>query len=150
MQKLHTSIKINAPKQKVWDVMLGDETYRQWTSVFMTGSYFEGSWEEGSKILFLAPGKNGKASGMVSRIAENRPHEFISIEHLGMVEDGVEDTSSEATKGWAGALENYTFKETEDGGTEVLVDMDIDEKEKEMFDRIWPQALQKLKELAEK
>jgi uncharacterized protein YndB with AHSA1/START domain len=139
MQKLHTSIKINAPKQKVWDVMIGDDTYRQWTSVFMPGSYFEGSWEEGSKILFL-----------VSRIAENRLHEFISIEHLGMVEDGVEDRSSEATKGWAGALENYTFKETENGGTEVLVDMDIDEKEKEMFDRLWPQALEKLKELAEK
>jgi hypothetical protein len=86
---------------------------------------------------------------MVSRIKENRRHEFISIEHLGIVQDGKEDTASEAVKGWAGALENYTFK-GKGGATEVLVDMDINEEYKEMFENMWPMALQKLKELSEK
>jgi uncharacterized protein YndB with AHSA1/START domain len=149
MHKLHFSIDINAPKEKVWKTMLDDATYRVWTEAFTPGSHYVGEWSKGSKILFLAPGKTGEMSGMVSRIKENRRHEYLSIEHLGVVQDGVEDTTSEAVKGWAGALENYTFKET-GGTTEVLVDLDTADEYKEMFQNIWPKALQKLKELAEK
>ncbi len=148
MDKLHFSIVINAPKAKVWNTMLDDKTYRIWTEAFMPGSYYVGDWSEKSKMLFLAPGEKGEM-GMVSRIKENRPHEFVSIEHIGLVQDGKEDTSSDAVKAWAGAHENYTFKEV-DGKTKVLVDMDSTEEYQEMFQNTWPKALQKLKELAEK
>ncbi|HYE22499.1 MAG TPA: SRPBCC domain-containing protein [Verrucomicrobiae bacterium] len=145
MEKLHYSVVINAPKEKVWNTMLNQDTYKDWTEPFMAGSHYVGDWNEGSKILFLAPDKDsGKMSGMISRIKENRPYEYISIEHLGEVRDGEEDIS----KGWEGATENYTFKET-DGATEVLVDMDTLEQYKDMFNDIWPKALNKLKELAE-
>lgn len=147
MEKLNFSIVINAPKEKVWHIMLDDETYRAWTEAFASGSYYKGDWNKGSKILFLAPGEKGEM-GMVSRIKENRPYEYISIEHLGFVQDGKEDTSSEEVKKWAGALENYTFRE-KDGATELLVDMDSNDEYKEMFQDMWPKALQKLKELAE-
>lgn len=150
MHKLHFSIVINAPKEKVWNTMLGDDTYRVWTEAFTLGSHYVGDWSKESKILFLAPGKTGGMSGMVSRIKENRRHEYISIEHLGEVHDGKEDISSAAVKAWAGAHENYTFKE-KDKNTEVLVDIDSAGGElEEMFKNIWPKALQKLKELAEK
>ena len=86
---------------------------------------------------------------MVSRIAENRPYEFISIEHLGIVHNGVEDTTSDEARNWAPAFENYSFKE-KGGATEVLVDIDIDEKEAEVFNMMWLAALQKLKEISEK
>lgn len=152
MNTLHFTIDINAPKQHVWDVMLGDETYRQWTMPFSPGSYFEGSWDEGSTIRFLGPGENGqKPGGMISRIAENRPYEFISIEHLGAVVDGVDDTTSEEAKSWAGAHENYTFSET-DGVTTLDIDLESDNIPQEMKDAfagMWPEALAKLKELAE-
>ena len=85
----------------------------------------------------------------MSRIAENRLHEYISIEHLGLVADGQEDTTSEDVKAWAGSHENYTFKDAQ-GATEVLVDLDIADEFKEMFEGLWPKALQTLKELAEK
>lgn len=150
MHKLHFSIVINAPKAKVWRTMLDDATYRVWTEAFTAGSHYVGDWSKGSKILFLGPDPNsGKLGGMVARIAENRLHEFISIEHLGMVNDGVEDTTSDMVKAWAGAHENYTFKE-KNGVTEISVDIDITEDFKEMFEGMWPKALQKLKELAEK
>lgn len=150
MKKLHFSIFINAPVEKVWDTMLEDATYREWTKAFNPGSYYKGSWEEGSKILFLGPDpKDGKEGGMVSRIKENRKPEFISIEHLGIIKDGVEDTTSiEATK-WTPAFENYTFVE-KDGGTELLVDLDSAEEYEPMFEEMWPKALQALKEIAEK
>jgi L-rhamnose mutarotase len=155
MEKLTYSIVINAPKEIVWNTMLNDDTYRKWTDAFMPGSHYVGDWNKGSKILFLAPNEKGKMSGMVSRIKENRKYKFLSIEHLGVVEDGREDTTSEAVKSWAGGEENYTFREITSeregqiGTTEVLVELDSVEEFKDMFESIWPKALQKLKELAE-
>ena len=149
MQKLHFSIIINAPKEKVWKTMLGEDTYKVWTDVFHAGSHFVGDWSEGSKILFLVPEQTGEMSGMVGKIKENRPNEYVSIEYIGVVHDGKEDTSSEEVQNLAGALENYTFRNV-DGKTEVLVDVDTDDEFKESFQDIWPKALQKLKELAEK
>lgn len=150
MQKLHFSIKINAPKEEVWHTMLDDRTYRIWTAAFNPGSYFKGDWNKGSKILFLGPDpKTGQEGGMVSQIEENRPYEYLSIKHLGIVNDGIEDTTSEKVKDWAGAHENYTFKEI-DGMTEVLVDIDSNDDLEEEFKDMWPKALEKLKEISEK
>ncbi len=143
------TIIINAPQKRVWETMLDDKTYRIWTEAFGQGCHYVGDWNKGSKILFLAPSENGMMSGMVSRIAESRPYEYVSIEHLGVVQDGNEDTSSEAVKGWAGAHENYTLTE-KNGGTEVLVEIDTVDEYKQMFEEMWPRAVQKLKELAEK
>jgi uncharacterized protein YndB with AHSA1/START domain len=154
MEKMQFSIVINASKKKVWKTMLDKGTYEEWTDVFMPGSTYDGDWTEGSKILFLAPDESGKMSGgMVSRVKENRPYEFISLETVGVVYNGEEDTTSKEAREWAGSLENYTFKEL-DGKTEVQVDlssdMDVDQEMLEMSERIWPKALNKLKELAEK
>jgi hypothetical protein len=149
MKKLHYSITINAPKEKVWHTMLDDKTYRVWTAVFNSSGYYKGDWSKGSKMLFIGTDPNtGEEGGMVSRIAENKPYDFISIEHIGIIKNGAEDTTSpEATK-WIPAFENYTFKE-KDGVTEVLVDMDTADEYAEMFDQMWPASLAKLKELSE-
>lgn len=129
--------------------MLNDATYREWTSAFNEGGYYKGSWEKGAKILFVGQDpETGKESGMVSRIAENRLHEFISIEHVGIIMNGVEDTTSEEAKKWTPAFENYTFAE-KDGVTELSIEMDSLEENAEMFNQMWPVGLKKLKELAE-
>ena len=149
MQKLNFSIVIDAPKEKVWHAMLDDEPYREWTSTFNPGSYYKGDWSRGSKMLFLGPDpETGQEGGMVSRIAENRPYEYISIEHIGIIQNGIEDTTSEDARKWAPAFENYAFKE-KDGATEVLVDVDVEDEHAEMFNKMWPEALQRLKKIAE-
>ncbi|MCC6866500.1 MAG: SRPBCC domain-containing protein [Ignavibacteria bacterium] len=144
MEKLKFNIHINAPREKVWKCMLEDKTYRIWTEAFHPGSYAVTDWQKGSKAKFLGP----EGSGMVSRIAENIPNEFLSIEHLGMIVNGVEDTNSDEVKAWAGAHENYTFNNS-NGGTELIIEMDSDEKYSDMFNGMWPKALEKLKELSE-
>ena len=102
MEKINFSININALREKVWNVLWNDNSYRKWTSVFMEGSYaVTDNWTEGTNVLFLAPGGNG----MVSNVAINRKNEFISFEHLGEIKDGVKDTESEKVKAWAGAHE---------------------------------------------
>jgi hypothetical protein len=150
MEKLRQKVFINASRAWVWDVMLADDTYREWTSAFHPGSYYKGDWSEGSKILFLGPGDDGGGEGgMVSRIRENRPHEFISVEHLGIVHNGVEDTESDAAKAWAPAYENYTFADS-NGGTELTIEMDIQSEQKENFEKLWADALSRLKTIAER
>ena len=149
MQKLNFSIVIDAPKEKVWHAMLDDRPYREWTRAFNPGSYYKGDWSRGSKMLFLGPDpETGQEGGMVSRIAENRPYEYISIEHIGIIQNGIEDTTSETARKMAPAFENYAFKE-KDGATEVLVDMDADDEYAEMFNKMWPEGLQRLKKIAE-
>lgn len=130
--------------------MLSDATYREWTKPFCPDSSFEGTWEQGSKILFLGSNpETGEKGGMVSRVAESRLYEFVSLEHLGMIKNGVEDMESEEVKKWAGAHENYTFNE-KDGGTELLIDMDVNDSERAFMEAAWQKALEVLKELVEK
>ena len=144
MERKSFSISINASREKIWDVLWSDGSYRKWTSVFAEGSRAETDWKKGSKVLF----HDGKGDGMVSTIIENIPNEFMSIKHLGEVKNGIEDTTSEKVKQWAGAMENYTLKEI-NGKTELNVDMDIAEEYKDYFLTTWPKALEKIKELAE-
>lgn len=149
MNTLHFSIQINAPREVVWQAMLEKESYHVWTRPFSEGSYYEGSWEQGSEIRFLGPNPDGTGEGgMFSRIKENRPHQFISIEHLGMISNGVVDTTSEEVKKWVPAFENYTFNEKNEG-TELLVDINITQEYQDMFKEMWPKALQSLKEYVE-
>src|SRR5688500_8830749 len=106
MQKLRFSIIISAPKETVWHTMLDDATYRQWSEVLAPGSHYVGSWEKGSRIVFLATKQNGK-SGYVGMIAENRLYEFVSIEYMAAVVNGQEDTDG-VVPSWSGSHENYT------------------------------------------
>lgn len=146
MNSMQFSITINAPSEKVWNTMLQQQTYRIWTSEFCEGSYFEGSWEQGAKIRFLGPDGTG---GMTSVIAENRPHRFISIKHLGIIKNGIDDTESTEAKAFAGAYENYTFEERS-GVTELKVEMSAIPADFEQYmTDTWPKALAKLKTLCE-
>ncbi len=145
MQQLTFTILIHAPRARVWDTMLDDATYREWTRPFCEGSYFEGSWDEGATIRFLSP----SGDGMVATIARNEPHAFVSIEHRGMITNGVEDTTSEAVRSWTPAYENYRL-ETEGDATRVTVTLDILEDYAQMMEDTWPKALDVLRGLCEK
>lgn len=150
MAELKYSITINAPKQKVWHTMLDLDTYKQWTDPFYPGSYYEGSWDTGSDIKFVAE-SDGKISGLQGRVVENIPYEYVSVEYVGEIVDGQLDTQSESAQSWIGAHENYRFTEN-DGVTTVDVSLGGDklgEDAARMFDGMWPKALAKLKELAE-
>jgi len=145
MEKINFSADIKAPKEKVWEILWNIDSYKAWTSAFMEGSTVEtDNWKEGSKVLF----GDGKGSGMVSMVAQNKPNEYMSFKHLGMMQNGVEDTKSEQVQQWAGAMENYTLK-GQNGNTTLSVDMDISPDFKDYFLKTWPVAMDKIKALAE-
>lgn len=138
MKHLHYSVEIAAPVSQVWSIMLSPETYRAWTAAFCEGSYFEGSWDEGSTIRFLSP----SGEGMLAEIAENRRHEFISIRQLACIGQGSPEPFAEP------AFENYTFQETGEGTT-LEIDIDVQDEHVAMFEEMWPRALGLLKGLCE-
>lgn len=146
MEKLHFNTTIAAPREKVWNVLWGNDTYTLWTAPFMEGSSAVTDWEEGSRVIF---GDSTGNNGMISVIAAKRPNEYMSFKHLGMIKDGEEDTESPETKAWAGAMENYTLKEV-NGQTELTIDIDVTDEHKAYFSESWPKALVKVKELSEK
>ena len=144
VKRIQFTATIHAPVATVWRLMIGRESYKRWTSAFVEGSYFEGSWEQGAKIRFLSP----SGDGMVSEIAENRKHEFISIRHLGFIVKGVEDTTSESIRAWAPAYENYTFIGVPQG-TKLVIDQDVTADFEQCMHESWPKALAILKQLSE-
>ena len=148
MEKLRYSVTINAPVQDVWTTMLSDATYRQWTSVFNSDSYFEGDWSQGSEIRFLGPDGDGSLAGMIATVEENRPNELISLRYIGQIVNGEDDTTSEAAKSFMGAHENYAFSAV-GGVTTVDVELDSEDEFVAMFDEAWPLALEKLKDMVE-
>lgn len=147
MPKLETlkfETLVEAPVGQVYAAMIDAADYRDWTSAFTEGSYYEGSWATGASIRFLSP----SGDGMVSEIAENRPNDFISIRHLGMIEKGVVDTTSDAVKAWAPCYENYRF-EAVPQGTQLEVELQIPQDFADYMRETWPRALLRLKTLCE-
>ncbi len=144
MERIYFKIEIDAPKEKVWNVLLGETTYPVWTAPFAEGSRVITDWQIGSKALFV----NAEGDGMISKIAEHIPNEYISIHHLGMYMNGLEDYESEEVKKWTGAIENYKLS-TKDGKSLLSVELDTTEDHKSYFEEKWPIALEKVKELAE-
>lgn len=148
LHTLHFDIAIEANVSKVYTTMIQNPGYSEWTSVFNPTSRFEGSWKKGEKMLFIGTDQDGSLAGMVSRIVENTPNTFVSIEHLGFIKAGEEILSGKEVDDWKGALENYSFSE-ENGQTFVKVDLDSKMAYFDYFNETWPAALKKLKELCE-
>lgn len=150
-KKLQFSTDIKAPATRTYDCMLGissKSTYEQWTALFNPTSTYEGSWEKGSKILFIGVNEKGEKEGMVSRIAENIPNRFVSIQHYGLVKDDKEVTEGPEVEKWANGFENYSFEEN-NGTTTVTVDLDTTEEFLDYMSQTFPKALAKLKEICE-
>ncbi|HLG03142.1 MAG TPA: SRPBCC domain-containing protein [Bacteroidia bacterium] len=144
MKKKQFSVTIKAPREKVWEVLWNDQSYREWTSPFAEGSYAVSDWKEGNRIQFLSP----SGEGMFSMIAKKIPNEFMSFKHLGVMKEGKEQPADAQTENWSGSMENYSLKNT-NGSTELSVEIDVIEEFEKFFDEAFPKALAKVKELAE-
>jgi uncharacterized protein YndB with AHSA1/START domain len=138
--RLHYTVDIDAPRERVWAVLWDDKTYRDWTSAFMEGSHAVSDWKEGSKIQFLDPSGNGMASIIEKKV----PNERMTFRHIGEIKAGKEDP---APSSWANAREEYTLRDN-GRGTTLTLDTDAADEHKEMFEKAFPKALQRLKELA--
>lgn len=145
MKKLTYKINIHASRQKVWDMMLQKDTYKEWSGAAWPGSDYDGEWKEGTDIRFIGP----DGSGTLASLLEIKKYQYLFAKHIALLlPGGIEDRESKAAKGWIGMTESYTFTE-KDGSTELLITMEAYPEWEEMLND-WNTGLQKLKEICER
>jgi len=143
-----TYAEVGAPP--VGDAVTALANYRQWTAPFSENSYFEGGWNTGNAIRFLSKDAEGKTAGMTSEIAISKYPEYISIRHLGIIQNGVEDLTSDEVAKWANGYENYSIDKIDRHQTRFTLDMDVADAYYDMMLEMWLKALPLLKSLSEK
>ncbi|MGI9649602.1 SRPBCC family protein [Chryseobacterium sp. RLHN22] len=145
METLSYEIIIDAPKQKVWDALWGNETYSEWTKFFSPGSQMKSDWQVGGKTYFT----NTEGEGMVSTIDSLEKPDQIIFKHLGMVDkDGNEDTQSKEVMEWSGCFEKYILIDF-DGKTKLHVEVQTEKSWRDHMDKGFTQGLEVVKNIAE-
>ena len=144
INRLKFSIDIKAEKTKIWKALWNDSCYRDWVSVFYEGSYaITDNWEEGSKVLFLAPDQ----SGIYSIIETHIPNKTMQFKHIGNIVKGKEQPIDDETKKWSDATESYTITEGKDYNT-LTVEIDVLDEHLDFMTTKLPKALEKVKYLS--
>jgi uncharacterized protein YndB with AHSA1/START domain len=144
MQTLSYDIEIKASKQKVWEILWQKESYQAWTQFFSCSSTMQSDWKVGGKTYFY----DAKGDGMISTIERLDEPNVIIFKHIGMIQNGHEDTESDEVKTWAGALEKYMLFDLDDC-TQVHVEVDIQPEYIEMMNQGFERGLAIVKQLAE-
>ncbi|KAA0128247.1 SRPBCC domain-containing protein [Chryseobacterium sp. SN22] len=145
METLSYEIVIDAPKQKVWDVLWNEKTYSQWTQFFNPGNVMKSDWEVGGKTYFV----NAEGAGMVSTIDSLEEPDQIIFKHLGMVDkDGNEDAESMEVKQWSGCFEKYILIDY-DGKTKLHTEVQTEKEWEDDLNTGFTKGLEIVKNLAE-
>lgn len=146
METLSFEKVIDAPKQKIWDVLWNEKTYSEWTKFFSPGCVVKSDWKVGGKTYFL----NSEGEGMVSTIDSIEQPDQIIFKHLGMIDkEGNEDIHSKEVMEWSGCFEKYILI---DFGDKTKLHAEV-QTEKEWQDHIntgFIKGLEIVKDLAER
>lgn len=141
MKEMQFRVEIHASKEKVWNTLWQDETFRQWAGIIDPGTHMVGDLKEGGEVQFISA--NGY--GVTSLVEKLMTNDFLLLRHHA---DTQEDGKQEREKEWTGGQESY--KLTEEGGvTALTVASDVPLELEEYFKVSYPKALQRVKELAE-
>lgn len=143
MKKIEKTKEINAPKEKVWNVLLEDAYNRIWMAEFMEGSHAKTDWIVGHKVRFLDNNDNG----IVGRIVTKQPYDVIEMEYDGEVKNGEDIFDSDMAKSIKGSRENYYLSESK-GVTTLKVEVDMDPDWFDEMSKAWDKALEKIEELS--
>lgn len=143
MKKLQFSIEIKAPREKVWDTLWEDKTFRDWASIIDEGTYMVGELKEGNEVQFIS---SVSGYGVTSLIEKLTPNEFVLFRHMADTKEGGEQ---EREKDWTGGTESHSLAE-EDGVTTLTVEFDVPTELEKTFKVRFPKALEQVKILSER
>ncbi len=144
MNNLQHSIEINASKEKVWKVLWGDETLRDWANIIDEGTYMEGTLQEGGEVTFMS----ASGYGVASKIEKMIPNEYVSFLWTSDITVGKDGAIEKRDTQWTGGKENYGLQETNSKVT-LSVTQDVPDELVEHFKTKYPEALERVKVLAE-
>lgn len=142
MNELQFSVDIATSKEKVWNTMWQDETFRDWASVIDPETYMVGELIEGNEVQFMSA-QNGY--GVTSLVAKVVPGEYLLLKHQADTQQsGAESREDE----WTGGEERYELSEN-NGMTTLTISFGVPPQQEEYFREQYPKALSRIKVLAE-
>lgn len=145
METLNYEIHINAPIQKVWDLLWNPVNYGEWTKFFSPDSHMKTDWTIGGRTYFT----DSSGDGMVSTIKSlNEPTEVV-FSHLGVIKNGIEDTESKEVKDWSGAEEQYFLRAIDENTTELRAIVHVYSEYEDMMNKGFIKGFEVLKNRAE-
>ena len=104
MANVMHSVIINAPAEKIWDVLWNEDSYKEWTQFFSPGSNYKSDWKVGGKTYFLdASGKNGSIA-TIDRM--DKPN-MVIFKHIGELHNGKAINNTRKVIDWLGSFEKY-------------------------------------------
>ena len=137
------SIEIHATRNRVWDTLWQDETFRQWAGLIDPGTYMKGVLKEGNEVAFISAENGYGVTSLVEKLTEN---EFLLFRHRA---DTKESGKRDREKEWTGGTESYSLLE-KDGMTKLTVAFDVPPEQEAYFTVNYPKALDRVKVLAER
>ncbi len=151
MKAYRFSISINASREKVWNILWDEKTYRIWAAAFHEGTHTVTDWKTGSRIMFV----DDKGNGAYAEIIRNIPNDTMTFRHLGWTGNFQElppdmefNIGGKIIK-WSGGDENYMLTSNA-GTTTLIVEMTGEfENWEDQLNTTYPKALAKVKELSE-
>ncbi|MFN7161189.1 MAG: SRPBCC domain-containing protein [Candidatus Gracilibacteria bacterium] len=138
------SIQINASKEKVWDVLWSDKSFRDWANIIDEGTYIDGDLQEGKEVNVMS----ASGYGVTVKVEKLTPYQFLLFKQVADIKVGKDGAVEKREKEWEGGSESYELKEKE-GKVELIITEDVPENLVEYFDEKLPEVLERIKVLAE-
>lgn len=136
------SVQINSSKDKVWNTLWDDKTFKIWANLLDEGTYMVGELIEGNQIQFISSINGYGVTSLVEKVV---PNEYLLLKHSA---DTQNTGKNERDKQWTGGEEIYSLTEN-NGVTTLLATFDVPAELEQYFNDAYPRAFNKIKELAE-
>jgi len=142
MKEMQFVVEIKATKEKVWNTLWEDTTFREWAGIIDPGTYMVGDLKEGNEVQYISAENGYGVTSLVEKLVVN---EFLLLSHRADTQDTGKQLREEE---WTGGKESYSLAE-EDGITTLTVSFDVPPELEEYFNENYPKALERVKTLAE-
>lgn len=138
MTKLHYEVTLNNNVEYVFKKLFNKQIFKQWTQVFNPTSDYSGFFGLGEEILF----HDADGNGMLTLISKYEVNKIIEFTYIASFNNG-HKTLFETTENY----ERYTFSSNEDNTVILDIDLNIPDDYVEMFEAMWPIAINYIQEL---
>lgn len=142
MKEMQFVVEIDANKEKVWDTLWQDGTFREWAGIIDPGTYMVGDLKEGNEVQYISADNGYGVTSLVEKLVVN---EFLLLRHQADTQDTGKQLREEE---WTGGTESYSLAE-KSGVTTLTVAFDVPSELEEYFKDAYPKALERVKTLAE-
>jgi uncharacterized protein YndB with AHSA1/START domain len=140
MQTIEKTIEIDAPIEKVYEVLVNPQFTRAWGNAFSEGAHVESDWKPGSEVVWKDKDGNVGAKGIV---IENEPSRRIAVAFY-------DDVNAKPPTAPGQYKEVYMVQPNQNQSQLKVEAGALPESDIKSHSPLWDKALQVIKELAEK